>query len=277
MSKIKRNERIGLIVKVLSEHPNKVIAFKHFTDMFEAAKSSISEDIAIVKSIMDKNRLGRVVTIPGAAGGVKYIPRVESSYKMEILTRLCDEIKRPERIIPGGFLYIADLLYNPELIKGVAEIFAEAFSSHDVDYVVTIETKGIPMAFMTANYLNVPLVIVRKDNKVTDGPTVSINYVSGSSQKLGTMFAPKRAIKAKSNVLIIDDFMKGGGTAKGMVDLVKEFESNVVGIGVLLESSTPKEKLLTNYHALLHLKHVSPENIDISPNLEVVESLKLEL
>jgi purine operon repressor len=266
MSKVKRNERIGLIVKVLTEQPNKVIAFKHFTDLFDAAKSSISEDIAIVKSIMDANSLGRVVTIPGAAGGVKYIPRVEQHYKEVILNKLCDEIAKTERIIPGGFLYIADLLYHPDYIKGVAEIFAERFAEEKVDYVITIETKGIPMAFMTANYLNVPLVIVRKDNKVTDGPTVSINYVSGSSHKLGTMFAPKRAIKKGANVLIIDDFMKGGGTAKGMVDLVHEFDSKVVGIGVLLELGTPDPKLITDYYALLQLKSVTPDEILVRPH-----------
>lgn len=273
MSKIKRNERVGLIVKVLSEHPNKVISFKHFTDMFGAAKSSISEDIAIVKGIMDKNKLGKVITLPGAAGGVKYIPRVEAGYKLEILERLCTLLNVPDRIIPAGFLYIADILYHPELVKGVAEIFAEAFSDHQVDCVVTIETKGIPMAFMTANYLNVPLVIVRKENKVTEGSTVSINYVSGSSQKLGVMYAPKRAIKAKSNVLIIDDFMKGGGTAKGMMDLVAEFDAKVVGLGVLLETDTPQEKLVTDFVSLLKINKGLDGNLVVAPNKRVLETV----
>lgn len=273
MSKIKRNERVGLIVKVLSEHPNKVISFKHFTDMFGAAKSSISEDITIVKGIMDKNKLGKVVTLPGAAGGVKYIPRVEAGYKLEILERLCKLLNAPDRVIPAGFLYIADVLYHPELVKGVAEIFAEAFAANQVDCVVTIETKGIPMAFMTANYLNVPLVIVRKENKVTEGSTVSINYVSGSSQKLGVMYAPKRAIKAKSNVLIIDDFMKGGGTAKGMMDLVAEFDAKVVGMGVLLETEHPEEKLVNDYVSLLKIHKGDAGKLIVAPNYAVVEQV----
>jgi len=269
MSKIKRNERIGLIVKVLSEQPNRTISFKYFTDLFDAAKSSISEDIAIVKTIMDKHKLGKVITLAGATGGVKYIPRVEVSYKREILDRLCEALNQKERLIPAGFIYIADVLYHPEMVKGVAEIFAEAFANASVDYVVTIETKGIPMAFMTANYLNVPLVIVRKENKVTDGPTVSINYVSGSSQKLGVMYAPKRAIKPKSNVLVIDDFMKGGGTAKGMMDLVSEFDSKIVGLGVLLETEVPQDKLVHDYLALLRIKRSSDGSVCVVPNERV--------
>ena len=47
----------------------------------------------------------------------------------------------------------------------------------DVDYVVTVETKGIPLAYEVAKSLGVQLVIVRRDNKVTEGPTVTINYV----------------------------------------------------------------------------------------------------
>ena len=53
----------------------------------------------------------------------------------------------------------------------------------DLDAVVTIATKGISLANAVANVLNLPVVVIRKDNKVTEGSTVSINYVSGSSQR----------------------------------------------------------------------------------------------
>ena len=53
-----------------------------------------------------------------------------------------------------------------------------------LDAVVTIATKGISLANAVANVLNLPVVVIRKDNKVTEGSTVSINYVSGSSRKL---------------------------------------------------------------------------------------------
>ena len=47
----------------------------------------------------------------------------------------------------------------------------------EADYVVTMETKGIPMALMTAKAMNLPLVIIRKDIKVSEGPTLSMTYV----------------------------------------------------------------------------------------------------
>ena len=60
---------------------------------------------------------------------------------------------------------------------------------------MTVATKGIPLAYAVANYLDVPVVIARKDNKVTEGPTVSINYVSGSSKRIQTMTLAKRSLQ----------------------------------------------------------------------------------
>ncbi len=73
--KFKRTERIGAIVKILSDNPNKIYTLSYFTNQFNAAKSTISEDLLVVKSVFEKLHLGKVITISGAAGGVKYIPK----------------------------------------------------------------------------------------------------------------------------------------------------------------------------------------------------------
>ena len=85
-----------------------------------------------------------------------------------------------------------------------------------IDAVMTVATKGVPLANAVANVLNVPFVIVRRDLKITEGSTVSVNYVSGSSgDRIEKMFLSKRSLKAGSRVLIVDDFLKGGGTVNG--------------------------------------------------------------
>ena len=73
--KFKRTERIGAIVKILSDNPNRIYTLSFFTEKFNAAKSTISEDLLVVKNVFEKLELGRVITISGAAGGVKYIPK----------------------------------------------------------------------------------------------------------------------------------------------------------------------------------------------------------
>ncbi len=267
---MKRNERVGALVKILCDSPNRIFTLSYFTEIFDSAKSTVSEDLLVVKKLMDQMKLGKVITLPGASGGVKYVPHVTAASKRLFLQDLCDRIKAPGRVIPGGYLYLADLLCHPDYVSRIGAIFAERFIDEQIQTVVTVETRGIPIAMMTAHYLNVPLVIVRNENKPTEGPTVSINYISGSKGDLKTMYVPKRAIRPNSNVLIIDGFLRGGGTVKGMEDLVKEFDAHVRGVGVLIEFVEPVQKLVHSHYSLLKLDDGAPnDSVRIIPNPEI--------
>lgn len=268
MDKHHRNERIGGLIKILSDNPNRIFTLNYFTEMFSAAKSTISEDIVIVKKLMEDFSFGIVETIPGAAGGVKYMPNISKDRARDFIHNMCTRLSNPERIIPGGFLYMTDIIYSPDIVSIIGEILAAKFINLNADYVLTVETKGIPIALMTARALNVPLVIVRHDNKVTEGSTVSINYVSGSTKRIQTMSLSRRAIKKGTKSIFIDDFMKAGGTANGIIELMKEFENEVVGIGVLIETREPEHKVVKNYMSLLTLNDVDEDKstIQIEPS-----------
>ncbi|PID79863.1 MAG: pur operon repressor [Clostridiales bacterium] len=269
MNKLKRTDRVSLIVKSLVENPNKLITYSEFSRLFAAAKSSISEDLSIIKRVFKCAEVGDIVTVAGAAGGVKYVPQESVADKKALLEALCQALSEGDRAIVGGYFYIADILYNPKYIKGVAKMIAERFYKENVNCVMTIETKGIPLAFMTATILAVPLVIVRKQNKITDGATVSINYMSGSTNKLGQMFVHKGALNKGDNVLIVDDVMRGGGTIKGLMRLANEFSANVVGSAVLLELNAPNNKVIEDVFALLRLKTDQNKlfSVDIGQNV----------
>lgn len=272
MGRLKRNERIAAIVKILSDNPNRTFTLSYFSDLFQSAKSTISEDIVVTKQAMEKANLAKVETITGAAGGVRLIPTTTAEKNQRILTELCQRLKEKDRILPGGFLYMIDVLYSPHLIHSLGEVFACQFDYSEVDYVVTVETKGIPIALMVAKAMNLPLVILRHENKVTEGSTVSINYISGSSGKMQRMSLSRRAIKSGSKVILIDDFMKAGGTAKGMIDMMKEFDAEVVGMGVLIGTKEPEKKLVSDYIPLLILEDVNEEKgeIHIYPNKNLI-------
>ena len=70
------------------------------------------------------------------------------------------------------------------------------------------------------------------------------------------MTLAKRSLPEGSNVLIIDDFMKAGGTIQGMMSMLEEFKANVVGIGVLVESTDIEERLINNFVSLIRLSEV---------------------
>jgi purine operon repressor len=85
---------------------------------------------------------------------------------------------------------------------------------------------------MTAHRLGLPLLIARRDARVTEGPALSITYLSATTGSVQNMSLPRRALRSGARVLIVDDFMRGGGTAKGLTDLVAEFDAVVAGIAL---------------------------------------------
>ncbi len=269
MDKIQRNERLAVIIKTLCDHPNKVFTLGYFSEMFGSAKSTISEDLDLLQKTFEKNNMGNICTISGASGGVKYVPYMSEAEIQVTLEELSKELSNPERVLPGGYLYMLDIIYNPEWVNKIAMMFAGKFSKLGLDCVITVETKGIPLAFATAQYLDVPLVIVRHYNEATDGASVNINYVSASARKIQTMVLPMRSLKRNSRLLFIDDFMKGGGTSKGIIEMAHQFGSEVVGIGVMIETNQPNKKLVENYYSLVTLDADQIENtiIDIKPNI----------
>ncbi len=57
-------------------------------------------------------------------------------------------------------------------------------------------------------------------------------------------------------MLVVDDFMKAGGTVNGMINLLEEFNATVSGIAVLVESENSKERLVDDYISLVKLTGV---------------------
>lgn len=251
---MRRSQRIAIITKMLCENPRTLFSLNYFAEALDAAKSTISEDLSMVKDTLSEFGLGQVMTVAGAAGGVKYLPFLARDKINAILQELALRLAEQDRIIAGGYLYMTDLIFNPKYATQIGEIFASVFSDADPDYIVTIETKGIPLAMATAKAFNVPLVIIRDDSKVTEGSAVSINYVSGSTRHIRTMSLARRAMSLGAKVLLIDDFMKAGGTARGMQEMMHEFKAVVLGTGVLVSTTEPQEKLVDSYTALLELE-----------------------
>ncbi|HWQ61443.1 MAG TPA: pur operon repressor [Negativicutes bacterium] len=266
---VNRQGRRIALTKMLADNPGQLFSLGHFSNLFGVAKSTLSEDIEAVRQALAEFGLGRLETVSGAAGGVRLVPVKTPEAIQRVLAGLAEKLSTPDRIIPGGFLYMSDIFFSPQLMAQVGEIFLTRFADAAPDHIMTVETKGIPLAFATARAFNLPLVTVRRGTRVTEGTAVSINYVTGSSRRIQTMSLPKRAVPPGARVLIIDDFMKAGGTARGLVDLALEVGATVTGIGVLVATAAPAEKLVDSFVPLLILREVDEHNkkTDIRPAL----------
>ncbi|MBM7555124.1 pur operon repressor [Thalassobacillus pellis] len=273
---MKRSERLVAMTNHLLDHPRELVSLPFFSSTYEAAKSSISEDLGIINQMFQKQGVGYLQTVSGAAGGVKYIPQFSKGYSEKFVNQLCERLEDPARLLPGGYLFMSDLLGEPETVRNIGRIFASAFAERNVDVVMTVATKGIPLAYAVAQYLNVPVVIARRDPKVTEGSTVSINYVSGSTKKIQTMVLTKRSLTEGSRVLIIDDFMKAGGTINGMKNLLAEFNAEAAGIGVLAEAEDEEEdRVVDEFLSLVQIMNADDRSgsIRVTPG-NLLEKLK---
>ena len=74
MEKIKRAERLAVMGQVLTASPNRIFTLSYFCDLFSTAKSTVSEDVAMLAQTYQTFSLGCVETVTGAAGGVGDFP-----------------------------------------------------------------------------------------------------------------------------------------------------------------------------------------------------------
>ena len=113
MERIRRNERLAAMTRILVESPNKIFTLGTFCEMFGAAKSTLSEDIDILRGVFAQFRLGQLDTVTGAAGGVRYRPVPSAEDALREVKNLAQMLAQPGRVLPGGFLYLADILAQP--------------------------------------------------------------------------------------------------------------------------------------------------------------------
>jgi len=103
-----------------------------------------------------------------------------------------------------------------------------------VDKVAGIEARGFILAAPVANRLGVGFVPIRKQGKLpgaTFAEDYDLEYGTATIEVLTDAFVPGE------RVLVIDDVLATGGTARATADLVQRAGARVAGLAVLLELS----------------------------------------
>ena len=73
------------------------------------------------------------------------------------------------------------------------------------------------------------------------------------------MSLSRRAVKENQRALIVDDFLRGGGTARGMVELMREFSVSVAGMAFVMATVSPEKKRISGEKALMTLEIIAGE------------------
>merc|ERR1711965_1087805 len=112
------------------------------------------------------------------------------------------------------------------------EVMANPFRRDRVDLVVGAESRGFIFGTALAQSLSCGFVPVRKPGKLPY-ETVSVEYELEYGSD--TLEMHKDAITPGQKVLLVDDLIATGGTAKAACDLIERMGGEVLGLVVLIE------------------------------------------
>src|SRR5919112_453937 len=136
---------------------------------------------------------------------------------MDDLKKLIREV--PDFPKPGiNFYDITTLLKHPEGLRKTVDALSKAFEGERVDTVIGVEARGFIFAPALAYHLGAGFVPVRKPKKLP-AECASISYELEYGQD--TLEIHRDAVGEGHRVLIADDLLATGGTAKAVVDLVE--------------------------------------------------------
>jgi adenine phosphoribosyltransferase len=134
---------------------------------------------------------------------------------------------------PGILFYdITTLLRDPEGLRLSIDSLSSPFETAPIDLVVGIESRGFILGAAVADRLGAGFVPVRKVGKLpsrTVRATYDLEYGSDSLEM------HHDAIRDGQGVLVVDDLLATGGTARATVDLVRQLGGGVYAVAVLIE------------------------------------------
>ncbi|MDP2158996.1 MAG: adenine phosphoribosyltransferase [Flavobacterium sp.] len=140
------------------------------------------------------------------------------------------------------FKDITPLLLNPDARKECLNILLEGLKDKKIDKVIGVESRGFFFGMLLAEALNVGFIPVRKPNKLPF-TTISASYdLEYGSDRLEIH---TDAIQKGDRVLIHDDVLATGGTAKAVCELVEQLGGEIVQVNFLMELTflNGKEKI----------------------------------
>lgn len=156
--------------------------------------------------------------------------KVEQSIKDYLL----DNIRTiPDFPKPGiQFKDITTLLSDKKALQLTSFMLIQPFIGMDIDYVVGLESRGFLFGTNMAQDLNAGFVPVRKPGKL---PSHSISETYALEYGEDSLEIHSDSIPSGAKIIIHDDLIATGGSAKAATNLVKRLGGEVIGYSFIME------------------------------------------
>lgn len=155
---------------------------------------------------------------------------------------------------PGiTFKDITPLLLNNEATNACLDLLISSLEGKKIDKVVGVESRGFFFGMLLAQKLGVGFIPVRKPKKLPFD-TISASYEL--EYGFDTLEMHTDAIQKGEHILIHDDVLATGGTAKAVCDLVEQLGGNIVQCNFLMELDFLKgREKIAGYEIFTALKY----------------------
>jgi adenine phosphoribosyltransferase len=159
-----------------------------------------------------------------------------------------EQIRSSIRDIPDfpkpGIVFkdITPLLQNADLFRTTIERMAGPYQKKGITHVASIESRGFIFGSPVAYLLGAGYIPVRKKGKL---PSKTLSHTYDLEYGTDTLEIHADAVESGARVLIIDDVLATGGTARATCQLIEKLKAKVAGLGfaVELEFLHGREKL----------------------------------
>ena len=149
---------------------------------------------------------------------------------MNLKEKIADYQNFPKK----GILFrdFSPILGDPSALSFVIEEFTKKFHPNDVDVFAGIESRGFILACALALKYNKGMILLRKPGKLP-GKIVKTSYTLEYGK--AALEIQINAIQKGQRVLICDDLLATGGTAKAAAKLIEKIDGIVVGFAFIIE------------------------------------------
>lgn len=152
---------------------------------------------------------------------------------------LREKIAREATFSSDGIVNVDSFLnhqVDTQLLGQMADELCRRLDLSGVTKVLTAETSGIAMAAVCAYRFGLPLVYAKRvRSEPTDAPVYKSTVFSFTYQHPTTFVCAKAYLSEADTVLIVDDFLAGGQSMRGLVDIVRQSGAKLAGIAVAIE------------------------------------------
>lgn len=152
---------------------------------------------------------------------------------------LIERIIRDGKVLDGNVLKVDSFInhqIDTKLLNEIGKEFKKRFQHKKINKILTIESSGIAIACIAAQYFNVPVVFAKKHEGINmDKNSYETEVYSFTKQKKYKVKVSKKFLDKNDKVLIIDDFLAKGYAVKGLIEIVAAAGAETQGVGIVIE------------------------------------------